>query len=142
MSQTRSAGVWIDRSRAVIVRLRDGDTGPETSTETFDSELEGHLKLAGGSRSVTPYGPQDVADEPGRERRYRQHLEAYMDRIASRLATEDSVLVFGPADAKLELAKAFERSGHRDRIVAIETADKMTDPQVAAYVRTFFSKAD
>ena len=50
----------------------------------------------------------------------------------------DSILIFGPGEAKIELE---ERLGHetiRGSIVGVETADKMTDRQVAARVREHF----
>ncbi|MGA2222511.1 MAG: hypothetical protein ABSH21_12200 [Verrucomicrobiia bacterium] len=52
--------------------------------------------------------------------------------------TADSILLFGPGEAKGELKKRLERDNLGGRIVAIQTVDKMTDRQVAAKVHEYF----
>jgi hypothetical protein len=52
----------------------------------------------------------------------------------------ESILIFGPGEAKGELRKRLERNNLGGRIVAIETVDKMTDRQIAAKVRQHFPK--
>jgi len=47
------------------------------------------------------------------------------------------ILIFGPGEAKGELAKRIENAGLSGRIAGIETVDKMTDRQIAAKVRTY-----
>ena len=49
-----------------------------------------------------------------------------------------SILLFGPGEAKGELKKRLERIGLGERIVGVETVDKMTDRQIAAKVRRHF----
>jgi hypothetical protein len=50
----------------------------------------------------------------------------------------DSILILGPGEAKGELQKQLEGQALGERIVGIETTDKMTDSQVAAKVRQHF----
>jgi len=50
----------------------------------------------------------------------------------------ESILIFGPGEAKGELRKRLEKDNLGGRIVAIETVDKMTDRQIAAKVRQYF----
>ena len=50
----------------------------------------------------------------------------------------ESILIFGPVEAKGELKKHLEREGLGGRIVGIETVDKMTEPQITAKVRQYF----
>ena len=53
----------------------------------------------------------------------------------------DSILIFGPGEAKGELRKAIEESKDMERrIVGVESADKMTQPQINAKVRDYFMK--
>jgi hypothetical protein len=52
-------GIWIDHEKAFIVTIIDG----QESVEIIKSDIEGKIRLSGGSRSRTIYGPQDVASE-------------------------------------------------------------------------------
>ncbi len=50
----------------------------------------------------------------------------------------DSILIFGPGEAKGELQKHLVSQALGERIVGSETMDSMTDGQVAAKVRQHF----
>ena len=132
-------GLWVDHRKANIVILaRDGE-----SIEVIRSNVQRHDRPAGGSRgsrSKTVYGPQDVLAEDKGQRRFAVHLGRYYDRIISRIRSADSIVIFGPGEAKVELTKRLEREELRGRLVGIETVDKMTDRQVAAMVRLRFHK--
>ena len=62
----------------------------------------------------------------------------YYDSVVACIRDSDSILIFGPGEAKGELKKRLIRDKLGERIVQIETADKMTDRQVAAKVRKYF----
>mgnify|MGYP002477277599 CR=1 FL=1 len=63
----RYAGVWIDHEKACIVMISNG----KGKVSTIKSNIAGHVRLSGGARSKSPYGPQDVASEKkgGREKK-------------------------------------------------------------------------
>jgi hypothetical protein len=44
----------------------------------------------------------------------------------------------GPGEAKLEFEKRLARENVKIPVVGVETADKMTEPQLAAKVRKYF----
>jgi hypothetical protein len=47
------------------------------------------------------------------------------------LGQPEALLIFGPGEAKLQLKERLSRSkALPERIVGIETADKLTDPQI------------
>ena len=48
--------------------------------------------------------------------------------------------IMGPGEARNEFKRHVENSPLARRIVGVETADKMTDPQIAARVRKQFLK--
>jgi hypothetical protein len=52
----------------------------------------------------------------------------------------ESILIFGPGEAKVELKERLEGSNLGGRVVGIETAEKMTDRQIAAKVRQHFTE--
>ena len=130
-------GIWIDHKRALLVWVAEGTE----TREDIPSNLERHTRLAGGSPAKTPWGPQDVAAERRRERRYQLHCERYYDRVALRIRTAERIFLAGPGVAKHEFHKHLKRyAGIENRITAVETLDKMTDRQFAARVREHFER--
>ncbi len=127
------AGLWIDHRKAVIVTV----TGGGEEIKQINSDIEKRVRSSGGSRSKTPYGPQDVSAEDIRDRKFLSHLNNYYDEIISSIHTAESIFIFGPGEAKGELKKRLE-SKLKGVAVAVETADKMTEPQIAEKVREHF----
>ncbi len=128
-------GIWIDHRKAVLVILEKGTE----RNQIVKSDIGKHVRLAGGSRSSTPYGPQDVAAEGKVDRKYQHHLDAYYESVTEFLRDAESILIFGPGEAKEELEKHIHRSKELgSRVKGVQRADKMTDRQIAAKVRMFF----
>jgi peptide subunit release factor 1 (eRF1) len=128
-------GVWIDRRQAVVVRL-DGD---RAEIETVDSDLEKRTRMAGGSRSTTGWGPQDIASETRRDRRFAKHVQEYYDRVLASIGDAGAIFVFGPGEAKNELVAAASRSSrHQEASTEIGASDKLTEPQIVAHVKEHF----
>src|SRR5687767_998449 len=68
-----------------------------------------------------------------------QHLDRYYDEVISQLGQPEAVLIFGPGEAKLQLKERLSRSKVlAERIVGIETTDKLTDPQIVAKVKEHY----
>ena len=128
-------GIWIDHEKAFIVSIAAG----EVTINNIVSNVDGHIRLSGGSRSSTPYGPQEGPSEGRREERRRQKLRQYYKKIISIISDADKILIFGPGEAKTELMKEMRRSKElSSRIVGTQTTDKMTERQIKAKVRRFF----
>ena len=125
-----AAGLWIDHSKAVIVIV--SDKGEET--KQLESGMEKHVRFSGGSRSEQGGG------EDQQDRQFTGHLNTYYDAVIAQLRDAESILIFGPGEAKGELEKRLANKGLGGRIVGIETVDKMTDRQIAAKVRQHFRK--
>ena len=126
----KAAGLWIDHRKAVIVFISDDR---EESRE-IESGMEKHTRFSGGSRSEQGGG------EDQQDRQYAGHLNAYYDEVIAQLRDTDSILLFGPGEAKGELEKRLVNKGLAGRIVGVETVDKMTDRQIAAKIRQHFRK--
>ena len=66
-------------------------------------------------------------------------LLGYFKEILRRVSDADRILIFGPGEAKIELKKEIENSIRlAARIKKIESADKMSERQIAAKARSFF----
>ena len=130
------AGLWIDHRKSVISRI--SDKGEET--RVIESNVEKHAGRTDGVRSTTPYESQKVPADDIREREFTAHLHTYYDEVIGAIKDAESILIFGPGEAKGELKSRLERDHLGARIVAVETVDKMTDHQIAAKVREYYQK--
>jgi hypothetical protein len=119
--------MWIDHREAVVVIL----SGEEAEIVRMDSGVEPHVRYSGGARAEGEFK---------RERHFENDLDAYYDRVVERVRGAESILLFGPGEAKGELKVRLERAKLGDRVVAVETVDKMTEPQIVARVRQRFPK--
>ena len=130
----KPAGVWIDHRKAVIVALTpDGEV-----TTQIDSHVEKHPERAGDSPLKGSYESAQVPADDSRQRDFTGKLNIYYGKVIGALHNYSSVLLFGPGEAKGELHARAVRLKLGERIVAIETEDKMTDRQIAAKVRAHF----
>ncbi|MEO8190474.1 MAG: hypothetical protein ABI682_09030 [Acidobacteriota bacterium] len=117
----RDVAVWIDHKEAVIAAIAG-------ETETT-SRVESKVEHGGGAR------PEDQ-----RDRRFANHLRTYYDSVISHIKDATGILVLGPGEAKHEFEKRLREEGLGERIVGVETTDKLTDHQVAAKARERFTK--
>jgi len=131
----KQIGLWIDHKKAVIVFLENG----KEEIKQVESNLEKHARFRGGARAKTPYGAQFFTAETQIDRRFKEHLNKYYQQVISAIGSTTSLLVFGSGEAKHELEKHLREKGQVKNI-HIETADKMTERQIAAKVRDHFKR--
>lgn len=131
----KDTGIWIDKQQAHLVHLKDRDA----RIETVASKVEfGTPK--GGSRSKTPWGPQQVVHDSKFTDREKQQLQRYFEDLASRLSDSGRVVLYGPAGTNVHF-KRFLDQRHPDlaaRVRDVLTADSMTDNQFRALVLSYF----
>lgn len=110
------------------------------ATKEIRSDVEKHAGRIAGVRSTTSYESQQVSADDRSQRSFTGHLNGYYDEVIACIKDAESILIFGPGEAKGELKKRIERYKSSNRIAAVETADKMTVRQIAAKVREYFQK--
>jgi hypothetical protein len=130
----KEAGLWIDHRKAVIVIVTD--KGEETKEIT--SNIEKHVRFSGGSHSASTDGRLQATAEDQRDRQYVNHLNRYYDEVVAYIHDAETIQIFGPGEAKSELEKRLRRKKFAGHVDVVETADKMTDRQIAAKVRLRF----
>jgi len=134
---SNKAGIWLDHRQAVIVM-----TGAETEhTVRVLSHVEKHPQRTGDSPLKGPYESRAVPADDKRQRALTGELNHYFDAIILAVGDVQPLLIFGPGEAKGELKKRLESKGLGAHIAAIESADKMTDREISAKVRTYFSES-
>ena len=122
----KAVGLWIDHRKAVIVSVTD----KREETSLIKSDMEKHVRYSDAT--------QEDSAEDQRDTRFAGHLNKYYDHVISCSRDAESILIFGPGEAKVELEKRLERESLGGRVVGIETVDKMTNRQIAARVRLQF----
>jgi hypothetical protein len=129
-----TVGVWIDHRKAVVVAVTD--EGEETALTI--SKVEKQPRRSGDSPLKGRYESQQVLADDSQQKKSTGQLNIYYDAVIASISEADSILLFGPGEAKGELQKRIENSSLRGRIVAVETAERMTNRQIAAIARQYF----
>jgi hypothetical protein len=123
----KQVGLWISRTKAVIVSIANNVEGRRIIT----SDME-HYVL------YSTVVPGDGSPEEIRDRRFWNHLGEYYDKIIAHIRDATEIQIFGPAEAKYELEKRLEKEGLAQNIVSIEDTEKMTDLQIGIKVQKRF----
>jgi hypothetical protein len=130
----RIAGLWIDHTKAlIVVATKKGD-----EERLVISKAEKQPRRSGDSPLKGPYESQAVPADDSRQRKLTGNLNIYYDAVIASIRDAESILIFGPGEAKGELKKRLEKEKLGGRITGIETTDKMTDHQIAAKIREYF----
>jgi stalled ribosome rescue protein Dom34 len=130
----KEIGLWLDHRDAIVVILTDG----VEEIKHINSGSGKHIRYSGSSHSKTPEGLKEVTSEDQRDRKFDNQLNKFYDELIASIRDADSIQIFGPGEAKGELEKRLKHEQIKGQILAVETADKMTDRQVAAKVREHF----
>jgi stalled ribosome rescue protein Dom34 len=140
------AGIWIDHEKAYICMLKKADTVYNIDEDRCDvlaveSDVESHIRSTGGSRAKkTPYGPQDIADDKKIDRRRKDQMDDFYETVIRKVRKARKIFIFGPGIAKKELKKKIEEQKDlSEKIAGVESADKMTQNQIMAKVKSFYS---
>jgi len=124
---SHDVGIWIDHNKAVIVSISAG----HVTTKTLESDVGPHPHFSGS---------QEGGGEKKYEERHSHELDRFYDDVIRQCGEPDALLLFGPGEAKLQLKDRLGRS-NAERIVAVESADKLTDPQIVAKVKEHYGIA-
>jgi hypothetical protein len=117
-------GLWIDHEKAVIVFVsREANEQSEVS-----SEITGHSRQSRGAMKADDRRPNQETE----------HLNKYYDEVVAMIVETELAFLFGPGEAKGELGKRLENAQYKGRVVGVEPADHMTDPQIVAKVRRHY----
>jgi hypothetical protein len=129
------AGVWIDHKQAIVVLI--AEAGQEIKKIAFD--IGQPVRPAGKRRPKIKYTPNDFVAEDRLERKVENDRKDYYDDVVACIRGADSLLILGPGEAKGEFSKHIKAKKVRGVVVELETADKMTDRQLAAKVQQHFA---
>ena len=128
------AGLWIDNQKAIVVLIKTA--GEEI--KQISSNAEKQLRRTGRTPLQGNFEAQQVPADGTRQRIFTGQLNAYYDEVIACIGDAEAILIFGPGEAKNQLKDRLEDKSLTARVVDTETADIMTEPQIAAKVRRHF----
>jgi hypothetical protein len=111
----KAADLWIDHRKAVIVVVTD--KGEEI--KLIISKVEKQPGRFGAVRSMTSYESQQVPADDSHEREFMGHPNIYYYSVVACIRDAESILIFGPGEAKGELKKRIERNKLGERIATV-----------------------
>ena len=128
----RNVGLWIDHKQAYIISQQDG------IVEVIPSNIEPPAHYSGGTQLGGKLNQK--ADPKFRHSdRFRLQLKKYYQQVISAIKDANTIFIMGPGEAKIEFEKAIRKyKSLQNRILKVETTDKMTKKQMIAYVRDFY----
>ncbi len=136
-SPEKKAGIWLDQETAYIIRV-SGETEP--ILEKIKSDVESRIRIRGEGKVSARFGNAFINDQEKKQRRQRQQRQRYFKEIIQQLADIDYIYLFGPGKGKEELNNAIEKAhAFKGKVVAVETADRLTKNQMLAKATDFFS---
>ena len=130
-------GLWIDHRQAIVVAI----TEQGEKIEEIVSGVEKQLQRAGDRPLEGNYEAVQVPADDSSQRDFTKHLNIYYAAVITAIRDAESILIFGPGEAKGELKQQLEKNHLGRNIVDIQAVDKMTNPQIAAKVRAYFTPA-
>lgn len=126
MKIQKNLGIWMDHSTANLI-----DLDSKKKTQSILSNFTNDTKEEALNRS-----------ESLMHNKRQQMNEAYYREIADKILKYNSVLLFGPTNANIELHNFLNKDLHFKNIdIEVASADKMTNNQQVAFVKQHFKES-
>jgi len=128
MKTKKLLGIWMDHSIAQLTELRNGNLMTET--------IEAKPKLQ--------VNPSDLyfKDESHMLNKEQSQLAAYYKKLSDIIVDYEEVILFGPTDAKNELANILKDNHLFEKIkVETQSADKMTENEQHEFLKEFMNQS-
>jgi hypothetical protein len=132
----KKIGIWIDHKEAILVSIEGG----QTTVERIESDAESHFRPSGGLKVAGTSVAQSVSKEQKADERRKHQFHKFYQMVIKQAGKFDTIFIFGPGGAKLELSKEIEKiKSRKGKIAAVEASDRLTENQIVAKVKSFFS---
>jgi stalled ribosome rescue protein Dom34 len=132
-------GVWLDKEKAIIVTLNNGEISMNTVLSNIDN-----YNIQGGSGTRLKGGPQDVVHDSKYLEREKHQLKKYFNDIISEIKKAHEIVLFGPAETRVNFYKELNTfyKNISIKVKDVVKTDSMTIRQVKAWVKTFFESTN
>jgi stalled ribosome rescue protein Dom34 len=127
---SKQIGIWLDHKQATLVILEDD----KEIIRHVESGAGSHIRYRGASHPKSMYSAQYQQGDDQLDNKFNEKLNKYYNKVIEQIRAADSVLIFGPGEAKRELQTRMVHEKVKTKIIGIETADKITERQIIAKV--------
>lgn len=125
-------GIWVDHAHAHIVR--SNLLGDNMTIIELTSGVEPHHHAG-----INDEEHHTIANQHAHDHRRSNQMHAFCEEIVKHIADADEIAVFGPGTAKHDFKHELEK--HKvlhDKLVAVETTDKLSEAELKAFVKKVF----
>jgi hypothetical protein len=133
----KNIGLWIDHKKAIIVV--QSEQGQDI--QKIESGVGRHVSYRGAPHPRSPYSAQYQQGDDQLDNKFNEQLNKFYEKVIEHIRGAQAVFIFGPGEAKGEFQKRIAHEKVNVPIVGVESADKLTDRQIAAKVRSYFQEA-
>ena len=134
----KNIGLWIDHKKAIIVI--QNEQGEDI--QKIESGVGRHVRYRGAPHPKSPYSAQYQQGDDQLDNKFTEQLNKFYEKVIELIRGAQAVLIIGPGEAKRELEKRILHAKVKVPIMDIVPADKLTDRQIAAKVRSYFQEAE
>ena len=128
-------GIWLDHEKATIITL----VGKGYKLNIIESDIVTRERTDGETKTYGRFGDQSLSQEKHKERRIKEQTSKYLKNLLSEIKDVDELVLFGPANMKNEMEKQILHDKTlSSKLIAVESADSMTENQMVAWVRKFY----
>ncbi len=134
----KKVGIWLDNEKAYIITLIDGNE----NVEKIESNVETRVRFKGETKSYSRLGGMFINPQKKKTKRKKQQLKKYFSNILSRTKDASGIYIFGPADAKTNLKKIYQKEKtFNNKLRKVEASNRLTENQMVAKVKEVFNVA-
>lgn len=128
-------GIWIDHEQAFIFQINEQH---QYEINTILSGIDENESVFSGKK-ISRFKRMFFNQDKEQRRRHRRILK-FFENIILQVRNADYIYLFGPGNLKHELNHFIQKAGKRFalKVIALETADKMTAPQMLAHVKDYY----
>jgi stalled ribosome rescue protein Dom34 len=130
----KNTGIWIDGTKAVIVEL------PNESVTEVLARIDNKVHHANeGDKGTYLGGGHFNNNESKFDERKNHQIKDYLKNVVNEMSDSNNVYIFGPSEMKKHLKTFIEEDkANSINVTAVEAAEKMTNNQIVAAVKTYF----
>lgn len=133
------AGIWLDAEKSFIVFLNNGNA----RVEMIESGIETRVRFEGERKPFSRLGGMLYNPAKKRTERKKHRLKDYFETLKTMLQPAGEIYVFGPAGTGKQFSRhMYSCRQMRDRVVKVERTDRMTEKQMVAKVKDFFTERE
>ncbi len=132
----KQTGIWLDKEKAIIINLSEG----KHTIKYLESNITIRERIPGEGKKFGRFGGQFLSLENKKKNRIKKQTAKYLKKIVFEIKNSDEIVLFGPAEMKTDLEKMIlENSKISSKLLAVRTADSMTENQLVAWVKEYYN---